>query len=433
MVSYFYVPYFQRYVYFSYSEFYRVVLGSREQRSIGMFGAISKAVPSSMRAVGRRVVQGSPGSTRPLRLLPVRARRLADQYHNSWSNFNSETSSQENDNSIHIGNQEGNSNVNNMLGGGSGGSHAGDFNAGVTPVNVQTTISTTFSPTFHRQTRRFRNHPSSYEYEYDEYDYYAPVEPVRPVRPLRRRFHHRRQRTRKQTASTTVTPDSVEPDANPRNSESAILQDLINRGLLDPSDLAEFGYISNGTNQAISPVRTRRFSGDMDIVEPSLTIPNRLFQLDHFRYENYENYLSTQRDEFWDQVIPIMVQFELDFNIEITIYNDPIQGIFTPYQSLNVGQKRNPYPVLNRTRRSDGTELSELPNPDTESDLESPTYPNFTSFIEIRNITRKFHEKTSFTTSKQSAYHIPYKAICLCILVVIAIFAFSRCRHNPSE
>ena len=56
-----------------------------------------------IRSVGRRVIQGSPGPRRPLRLLPMRARRFADQYSRSYradSTYNHEDIDQDIDNSF---------------------------------------------------------------------------------------------------------------------------------------------------------------------------------------------------------------------------------------------------------------------------------------------------------------------------------------------
>lgn len=262
-----------------------------------------KVATSVTRAVVRRIVQGSPGPTRPLRLVPERVRRLADQFHRS--DFNHEHSTEENDNSIHVGDQAHNTgNINNQFDGGADGSNAGDFSVtnGLAPV-IQTTISTTINPIYTRASRRFRARPIYSDYDYTSYDYYDDIEPVRHHRPNRRRSHHRRRPIRNQS-ETTMTPSTTR---SAPLSKTELLQDLIAQGLLDPKDLVSTGYFSdNQSNDTESlPIRNRR--SDENIVAPDITIP------DHVRYANY---LSIQRDEFWDEVIPIMVEYELDFNIQ---------------------------------------------------------------------------------------------------------------------
>lgn len=374
-------------------------------------------VSSVARAVGRRVIQGSPGPSRPLRLVPVRSRRLADQFHRS--DFNHESSTQENDHSIHVdGQSENTGNINNQLGNGSGGSTAGDFSIVPAPV-IQTTISTTINPIYNRPHRRFRGRPITSDYEYELYEYYDEIEPVRYNRPARRRSHHRRKHVQTQVVTTTVPPTSN----SPTTSKSDLLQDLISRGLIDPKDLLSSGYFSDiPLNQTGTSRKRRAIDSDTeatvtetDLVEPEILNPD---------YIGYDDYLSSQRDQLWDQIIPIMVAYELDFNIQVTVSNEPITGIYTPIQTLQVTQLRNPYPIRSRHRRSDQSGRVET-NPMTAR--------NSTSYIEIRNITRNSYEKTSISSVSHLSYHFNYQAICSCFVVIIVIFAIYRYRHNVSS
>lgn len=371
-----------------------------------------KVVTAVTSALRRRVVQGSPGSTRPLRLVPVRSRRVADQYHRS--DFNHESSTQENDHSIHISGQtENTGNINNMLGGSTGGATVGDFNAGLAPV-IQTTISTTINPIYGRSQRRFRARSNIPNYEYDLYEYYDDVEPVRQSRPFRRRSHHRRKHIPTQVLTTT-TPSITTPSPI---SKTELLQDLISQGLLDPQDLLAAGYFNtNQLNHTEGPSKRERRSNELELdadpVEPEILNPD---------YIGYDDYLSEQRDRFWNDVIPIMVAYELDFNIEITVSNEPIMGIYTPVQTLNVNQLRNPYPIRSKHRRSTDSDPTEL-----------GTAPNATSFIEIRNITRKTYEKTSFSNTTYTTHHINYQALCFCLAIIIVALVLYRHRHNATS
>lgn len=366
---------------------------------------------SVTRAVVRRIVQGSPGPSRPLRLVPERVRRLADQFHRS--DFTHESSTQENDNSIRVGDQGQNyGNINNQFDGGAGGSTAGDFNAGLAPV-IQTTISTTINPNYNRAPRRFRARPVYSEYDYASYEYYDDIAPIRHSRPNRRRYHHPRRPLQTRSESTTAPPTTQSVPI----SKVELLQDLIAQGLLDPKDLVSTGYFSdNSLNTTEATANRKRRSTSNDPIIPDITVPDNV---------RYATYLSIQRDQFWSDVIPIMVVYELDFNIQVTISNEPIRDIFTPNETLQVNQLRNPFPVSHRARRSD--------NMDNDLSAVHNMNPNATSFIEIRNITRQSFEKTSFSTTSQTTHHVGFQALCICFLVVTAIIAINRFRHSGTS
>lgn len=347
----------------------------------------------SVRAFGRRVIQGSPGPSRPLRLLPERTRRFANHQETS----NHESTSEDTDNSINVGDQDQNTgNINNQFTGGS----AGDFNAGVSPVNVQASITTTIRPVFFRTSRRYRQRPTSYEYEYSsDYDYYDEVEPTRPSRPHRRRNHPRRIRVR--TTSTPTTQASI-PDP-----EMRVIQNLIAQGLLDPKDLIASDFASNITDinddtEAIHS-RRRRYAGDID-TDTYGPLADRAY------FSQYVDHISNQRNHFWAEIMPILVKYEVDFSVEISVTNSPIFGLNIPTETLNIVQVEEP--SNNRSRRS--------------IDIESMEPKNHS--IEIRNITRFTHEKTSYS----STYHIDYRAICFCLFALLFLIVICRFRHCQS-
>ena len=392
--------------------FYYYILGVRCRRATGV---IAKAVLPAVRAFGQRVVQGSPGPSRPLRLLPVRARRVADQYNHETS-FSHESSSQDSDDSIKVGDQDNNhnyGNINNMVG--PGGATAGDFNVGMPPITVQATITTTVNPIVQRPSRRFRDR-FSHDYEDNsDYEYYDEIETPPTHRPYRRRSHSRRPRVR--TSTTAATPTSP-----PIDSKTQLLQNLISQGLLDPKDLLESGYFSDSNETSIDlPVNRQRRSNTLE------------FENSEQKLIQYSRYIMAQKSNFWDEIIPLMAKYEIDFNIEVTIYSDPIEGMDAPTESLYASQLDNPFSQglpSERERRSIDSD-----EPLESSDILVPSLisPNSTNVFEIRNVTHITHEKTLYhSSSTVSTHRISYETICICIFIAIVVAVLGRLRHSTN-
>ena len=381
-------------------------LGTRCRRSV--IGAISKVVSPVVRVVGQ-TVRGSPGPVRPLRLLPLRTRRFADQYNRYDSNYSTSESSQDTDESKKVGDQGYNSgNINNQVG--DGPATAGDFNNGMAPLTF-VSVSTTIHPVPRRPISRRRH--SFYEYG-DDYYYEDYVEP-RPTRPTRRRSHRPRVRPTLTTTTTTTVPTT----ANPTNQ---LLKDLIREGLIDPKELFTSELFSSHNQSQIFELETmasRKRRSDIDTETETSDLEEEFFR--------YAQHVSIRQTAFWDEISPIISKYQIDFSILISIQTDPINGGEISPQTLFAVQTDPLNTMKNRTRRDVDTQVD---NDYSKELLKDSPKPFNQSVTEIRNITQIFHKETTRTFSFESTYRISFKTLCLCFIVIMFLVTFCYFRHN---
>ena len=379
------------------------ILGIRNRRFI--LGATSKVVSPVMRAVGQ-AVRGSPGPVRPLRLMPLRTRRFADQHNRYDSNSSTSETSQDTDQSSKVGDQGYNSgNINNQVG--NGPATAGDFNNGLAPitfVSVSTTIHpTSRRPNFHRRQPSFYNYDDNYYYD----DYVAP----RPTRPARRHSHRPRVRPTTTTATTTTT----------QNPKTQLLKELIKEGILDPKDLFDsdmfthsYDHVDQTVQNSTEPTFSRQRRSDPG---PSET---EFFQ--------YAQYVSVQQTSFWNEINPIISKYQVDFNILVSIQTDPVDGGDITPQTLYAVQTSPPnFDIKNRKRRSAETKPSSEPESDP-SEISVETFDP--SITEVRNITHIFHKETTHTVSFESTYQVSFRTVLYCVAIVVLLIVFYCFRHT---
>ena len=187
--------------------------------------------------------------------------------------------------------------------------------------------------------------------------------------------------------------------------------------------MLESGYFSNSSDTSADlSVNRRRRSDTLD------------FENSKQKLDQYSRYIMDQKTNFWDEIIPLMVKYEVDFNIEVTIYSDPIEAIVAPIESLFVSQLNNPFSQdlsSDRERRSIESEKSL-----ESSSVLAPSLisPNASNVLEIRNITHITHEKTSYHSSSTiSTHRISYETICICILIAIAAAVYGHFRHSVNS
>ena len=426
---------------------YRILGDVRCRRSL-LPGAILTLARPVVRAVGRRVIQGSPGPTRPLRLAPVRVRRIADRYNSTTITDNSEVTDIEFDGSTRIS-QDGNDGaINNQSGGTVG-------NLSVN-IHVATTPSSSRFRNMRRRTQFRRQRPLYETYDYYNYNDYYTYSPSRSY--PRRHSHPRRPYTtlststvRKPTSPTTTTTTSeskiaiaplptnihnspralvdysnpnVHVDSSgsrPKNEE--VLQQLLSRGFLTSEEIDRFKMNTNiDVPDAVG--RSRRsiesvdpLASDSFMSKTSLDKPITIALVDHddtrqSDSEYMQNYAHQLEQQFWLDITPIIEHYSGILGISVSTYVPS----FTPKTS-HERHKRS----INQHVTSDG------------SDTTIETRPS--SYVyEIRNRTHVTVAKRNYSYESHTATY-RFSNLAVTVTVTGILFAcalifvvYNRCK-----
>ena len=436
------------------SRWFIVHLGATYCRRSVLPGAILALARPVTKAFVRRVVQGSPGPTRPLRLVPLRTRRVADfTFDSTTSTSDSSVTDTDIDHSTRIS-QDGNEGAINNQSGGTAGNLSVHFNMAPNQGNSRFRS--------HRRRGNFRRQRPLYQdYEYYNYDYYYPTYGSR-------RTHHHPRRLQSQhprahistttsvfgpTAKPSLTVASTSPSSPPETEPTGInhskidaLQKLVADGILTPEDLSRLDQGNTFSLPTVknteTPNRSRRFAdlessllnfetsspSETTQLEPiattdptSVMINTKITGLDAPAIEFFDHaassqfsseYIQHREQQFWLDITPIFERYFGEFDITISTH--------IPSLTTSSGQQRHRRSV-NRYVTSNNSE--------TDIDTRSPFYVfekrNRTQ-INVRNNIQSFE-------SKSVTYHIskPFLFLAgagLFVFVILIHVTYNRCK-----
>ena len=433
------------------SRWFIVLLGATHCRRSVLPSAILALARPVTKAFVRRVVQGSPGPTRPLRLVPLRTRRVADfSFETTSSTSDSSITDTDIDHSTRIS-QDGNEGAINNQSGGTAGNLSVHFNMAPGQGNAR------FRPSRRRGNFR-RQRPVYQDYEYYNYDYYYPTYGSRRAHHHPRRLQPQPPRARVSTTtsvfgpttkpSSTVASTSLTtpPETGPskvNQTKLNVLKELVADGILTPDDLSRYDQGNTFSFPTVkmneNPTRSRRFadiesnsfpsettqSEPISTTDPMNVIINtKITGLDAPAIEFFDQkesdqidlasseYIQRREQQFWLDITPIFERYFGEFDITISTH---IPSLIT-----SSGQHRHRRSV-NRYVTSNDSE--------TEIETRSPFY-----VYEKRNRTQiTIQNDIQSFESKSVTYHVskPFLFLAsagLFFFIILVHVAYSRCK-----